>query len=291
MGREGIIVKGIGGFYYVLIDGEVVECRARGRFRKDGIVPMVGDKVVVTPSKDMIEEILPRRNKLIRPSVANIDYIGIVIAPKDPIPDYLLVDKLTIYACIQDINPIIIINKIDLVDHEYIAKIIDMYADTGWPIFPVSCKEHSGIDELAHAFSDGITTLAGQSGVGKSSLLNALHPPLELEIGDISEKLKRGRHTTRYVELLSLPYGGMVVDTPGFSSMSISQLDPTTVKDYYPEFKEYEYECRFGMRCIHRDEPDCSIKENVKKGCISKGRYERYIKIVKEIEESGVEYR
>ena len=185
--REGMIVKGVGGFYYVLIDGRIEECRAKGRFRKDGIVPMVGDKVKVDSERNLIEEILPRKNKLIRPPVANIDYLGIVIAPKNPVPDYMLIDKLIIYACTQNIEPIIIINKIDLADETLIEEIIDAYRGTNWAIFPVSCKDNRGIESLAHAFSDGIITLAGQSGVGKSSLLNTLYPSLDLEVGAISE--------------------------------------------------------------------------------------------------------
>ncbi len=289
--REGMIVKGVGGFYYVLIDGRIEECRAKGRFRKDGIVPMVGDKVKVDSERNLIEEILPRKNKLIRPPVANIDYLGIVIAPKNPVPDYMLIDKLIIYACTQNIEPIIIINKIDLADETLIEEIIDAYRGTNWAIFPVSCKDNRGIESLAHAFSDGIITLAGQSGVGKSSLLNTLYPSLDLEVGAISEKLKRGRHTTRYVELLSLPHGGMIVDTPGFSSISIDRIDLHTIKECYPDFEEYKYGCRFGLKCLHKSEPDCCVKDSVKKGLISRDRYDRYVRILEEVKESGVEYR
>ena len=291
MDRIGIIVKGIGGFYYVLTDHEIVECKARGLFRKDGITPMVGDKVKLAQDIDVIETILPRKNRLLRPAVANIDYLGIVVAPRDPAPDYLLVDKMIIYACIQDIEPIIIINKIDIVSQLDIDEIIDMYKNTGWKVLPVSSMTGEGIEDLGYAFSGGITTLAGQSGVGKSSLLNALHPSFDLEVGEISQKLKRGRHTTRYVELLSLPHGGMVVDTPGFSSVAIQNIDERLVAECYPEFEKYRHKCRFGSKCIHKNEPDCSIKENVDRGNISKGRYERYIKILEEIEERGVEYR
>lgn len=291
MKRTGIIVKGIGGFYYVLIDDEIVECKARGLFRKDGIIPMVGDKVKLAQDVDLIEEILPRKNKLTRPAVANIDYLGIVIASRNPAPDYLLVDKLIVYACMQNIEPIIIINKVDIGEKSDIDQILNMYAGTGWHVLPVSCKTGEGIEELSYAFSDGITTLAGQSGVGKSSLLNALHPSLNLEVGEISEKLKRGKHTTRYVELLSLPHGGMVVDTPGFSFVAIKNIDERVVGECYPEFEKYRYDCRFGVRCIHKNEPDCNIKKHVEKGIISEARYDRYIKILEEIEERGVEYR
>ncbi|NMA95660.1 MAG: ribosome small subunit-dependent GTPase A [Clostridiales bacterium] len=291
MDRIGIIMKGIGGFYYVKIGEHIVECKARGVFRKDGIRPTVGDRVKLSENLDLIEEILPRKNLLSRPAIANIDYIGIVLATKNPNPDYLLADKMLIYSCIQDIEPIIIINKIDKAKQTDIDRIIEMYENTGWKIFLVSSLTGEGIEELSHGLTDGITTLAGQSGVGKSSLLNALYPKFNLEVGSVSQRLGRGRHTTRYVELLPLPSGGMIADTPGFSSVAIQNIEDRVVANCYPEFVEYNYGCRFGSKCIHVREPGCSVKENVDKGNISRHRYERYIKILEEIEERGVDYR
>ena len=179
---EGIIIKGIGGFYDVLADGEIIPCRARGRFRKDGIVPMVGDKVKINSEKQYIEEILPRKNQLVRPTVANIDYLGIVLAVEEPEPDFQLIDKMIVSAEMNKIEPIIIINKIDLGSPEKIESIKKVYEKTKYPIISLSCKQERGLDKLTEAIKDGITAFAGQSGVGKSSIINLLCPGKELEV-------------------------------------------------------------------------------------------------------------
>lgn len=283
--REGIIIKGVGGFYDVLVDGNIISCRARGRFRKDGIIPMVGDKVKINSEKQYIEEILPRKNQLIRPTVANIDFLGIVLAVEEPEPDFYLIDKMIISAEMNNIEPIIIINKIDLGSPEKIKSIREIYEKTKYPIVSISCKEKKGLDKLNEVIKGGIVAFAGQSGVGKSSIINLLCPEKEIEIGKLSDKIKRGRHTTRHAELLCLDNGGMVVDTPGFSMMIIDTLEPEDLQLYYPEFKPYMEQCRFAG-CVHYHEPGCRIKEAVENGDIPKERYDRYIKIYIELKEN-----
>ena len=286
--KAGTILKGIGGFYYVAVGNEVFRCKARGRFRNLGITPMVGDHVQIEPgigsSEGSVEEIKPRKNVLIRPAVANIDYLAVVIAAASPNPDLLLVDKLLIAAEMNNIKPLLIFNKIDLVSKEKLNILIDEYRPTGYSIFCVSGKIGLGMDELSRGL-DGITTLAGQSGVGKSSIINKLNPSLNLETGIISEKLKRGKHTTRHIELLILPYGGMIVDTPGFSQMEVLELDTAALSYNYPEFQPFVSQCRFNG-CTHSHEPQCAIRKSVEDGSIPKGRYDRYIKLLNDIAEN-----
>jgi len=286
--KEGVIIKGIGGFYDVISDNEVYRCRPRGKFRKLGITPMVGDRVRISPQatahEGILEEIFPRKNTLIRPPVANIDSLAVVMAAEHPSPDFFVIDKLIISAERMGIFIILVINKIDLVKPEIIENIKLQYANSGYPIYCVSGKFGHGMEELSKALS-GITTLAGQSGVGKSTIINKLNPGMELKTGNISKKIRRGRHTTRHVELLLLPYGGMVVDTPGFSQLELKDVDPLELQECYPEFNKYRHECYFSG-CIHTSEPRCKVRQAVEEGSISKERYERYIRILEEIRES-----
>ncbi|WP_129721347.1 ribosome small subunit-dependent GTPase A [Xylanivirga thermophila] len=282
MTTTGIIVKGVGGLYFVEIDGQVLECRARGKFRKDGLIPMVGDYAEVSLEDNTIEHILPRKNQLIRPPVANIDNLAIVLAAENPKPDFLLIDKLILYAIISDISPILIINKIDVAETDVLKDIKNVYKGTQIPILGTSAKTGQGVDRVEEMLKSGVTTLAGQSGVGKSSLLNAICPQLSLQTGDISRKLKRGKHTTRYVQIITLPHGGKVLDTPGFSMMALKSLSPYDVAEYYPDFAPYTYSCRY-TDCLHYREPNCEIKKQVQEGNIAKDRYDRYIRIIEEL--------
>ncbi|NLJ41419.1 MAG: ribosome small subunit-dependent GTPase A [Clostridiales bacterium] len=283
--EQGIIIKGVGGFYDVLTDNGIFRCKARGIFRKKGISPMVGDEVEISVSDGAIVTILPRKNQLIRPVAANIDILGIVVAAIKPEPDYYLADKLMIMAESMNIRVLLIINKIDLVDEEYVKEIAGIYQPAKYPIVPLSCKERIGFEALKEQIGDNIVILAGQSGVGKSSIINELNPEKLLDTGGLSAGIDRGRHTTRHTQLLVLPAGGMMVDTPGFSNMNIEELEPEELSCLYPDFMDYMHNCRFN-RCMHDQEPGCGIKHAVAEGLISKERYERYIRLLGELLES-----
>ncbi len=286
--KSGVILRGIGGFYDVLSGGEVFRCRARGRFRRLGISPMVGDRVRFQPeteiSEGIMEEILPRRNAMKRPAVSNVDHLAVVLAAVDPKPDLFLVDKLLITAERTQISPLLVFNKTDLAGSEEEMAFRAEYDRTGYPIHSISGKFNIGMGELSQALQ-GITVLAGQSGVGKSSIINKLRPDAHLETGVLSEKIKRGKNTTRRVELISLPGGGMIADTPGFSRMDLLELDPAHLAGYYPEFRACRTECQF-QGCLHMAEPGCAIRRGVEEGKIPSGRYGRYRKLIEEIREN-----
>ncbi|MBM7581902.1 ribosome biogenesis GTPase [Caldicoprobacter guelmensis] len=289
--EKGIIVKGVGGFYDVYLNGSLLRCLPRGKFRKQGITPMVGDVVEVNAKDAVIEAILPRKNQFKRPCVANIDNLGIVISVKHPDPDLLLVDKLILAARMHSVKPFIVINKIDLAEGESEIKAIEeQYRRSGCQIFCISCKDGTGIEELKRGLYSGITTFAGQSGVGKSSLINRLYPDISREVGDISEKTKRGKHTTRSVELLVLPDGKMLVDTPGFSALEVDLMQLEKVQLYYEEFVPYADQCRF-PNCMHYREPHCAVKQAVQQGGIHEMRYQRYIRILEDIYEKRREQK
>lgn len=282
---RGIIVKGVGGFYDIYTNGEVLRCIPRGKFRKQGLTPLVGDVVEVNIRDAAIESVLPRRNQFKRPCVANIDNLGIVVSIKHPDPDLLLVDKLILAARMNSVRPFIVVNKVDLVEDESEIKAIeDEYRLAGCPVFCISCREGIGIEELRQSMYGGVTTFAGQSAVGKSSLINRLYPEVSREVGDISSKIKRGRHTTRSVELLILPDGKMLVDTPGFSALEVDLMEPEEVQLYYEEFLPYAGECKF-PKCLHYREPSCAVKEAVQRGDIPEQRYQRYVRIIEDINE------
>ncbi len=274
----GTIVKGIGGFYYVKTEEGLIECRARGRFRRAGESPMVGDRVRIVRTaedaqKGSVDAILPRKNMFIRPPVANIDQLIITIAAANPEPNLLLADQLAVTAEAMGVHPVICVNKLDL-NEEGAQTIAGIYQKAGYPVLLVSAREDVGTEQLKAVLQDKITALAGNSGVGKSSLLNCLNS-LELETGDVSRKTQRGRHTTRHTELYELPFGGYVFDTPGFSSYAAEGLRPEEMASLFPEIAKAEGGCRFSG-CAHVAEPGCSVKEAVGRGEIAPSRYENY---------------
>lgn len=287
--QEGIIIKGIGGFYYVRSYSGVFECKPRGIFRKGELVPTVGDLVEFSINDEsnligVIEKIKPRKNLLERPAVSNIDQLIIVFAVKSPEPDYMLLDKLLIKAVEIGIEPVICMNKIDLCPSGFNG--LKGYENSGFKILFVSASAGIGIDKLKETARKKVSILAGPSGVGKSTIINALNINVSVKTGDISSKIERGKHTTRHVELFETEDGGYIADTPGFSVLNISTIYSDKLKDYYPEFDNYIESCRF-TGCTHISEPDCGVKEALQVEEIDRQRYERYIelhKILKKVE-------
>lgn len=284
----GTIIKGIGGFYYVKTAEGLIECRARGRFRKEGEKPMIGDSVQLTQTtedktKGSLEEILPRKNAFIRPPVANIDQLVITLAAVQPLPNLLLADQLAVTAESMGVRPAICINKCDL-DREAAEQIAAIYEKTDYDVFIVSAREGDGLAALKDALKDKITALAGNSGVGKSSLLNALSENVQLETGALSQKTSRGRHTTRHTELFQLPFGGFIFDTPGFSSYLMENIAPEQLAGLFPEIASSSGGCRFAG-CSHIAEPGCSVKDALTAGRIAQSRYESYCTLYKEAKE------
>ncbi len=287
MKLDGIIIKGIGGFYYVDVDKKIYECRARGLFRNKNIKPLVGDYATIDviseqDAQGYVVEIKERHVELIRPNVANVEQVIITMAVKKPSPNYILLDKLIILAESNFLEPIICFNKIELVDREDINKIRDIYKEAGYIVVLTSVKENIGIDELQSVMKDHINVFAGPSGVGKSSLTNLLQPGLELKVGEISEKISRGKHTTRHSELIELDFGGFVLDTPGFTSLDLSMINAENLALYYREFNDLTKSCKFSD-CKHINEPGCTVLEKVENGEISKKRYDSYLYIHNEI--------
>ncbi len=284
---KGIIVKGIGGFYYIHSDdGQLYTLRARGVFRKQKITPLIGDSVLFTPGEGdddgWIDEFLPRQNELVRPPVANIAYLLIVAAPT-PKPDLLLVDSLLIQARKQGIQPALVINKYDL-DHALCDEIAMQYAGTGDPVIMTSAKISKGLNELKALMKRGICCFAGQSGVGKSSLVSAA-TGIDLDVGEISQKISRGKHTTRHAELL-MKDGFQVLDTAGFSLLGQAEAeDPVMLRGYYPEFTAYEEQCRF-QPCYHLSEPGCAVLKARDAGLIAKERVLRYHQLLANAKEA-----
>lgn len=279
---DGIIVKGIGGFYYIKTERGIIEAKARGKFRSQSLTPIVGDRVRVSivdeaELKGSLDEILPRKNSFIRPPVANLDQIIITFAAKDPEPNLKLVDKLSVTALAADVSCAICINKTDIAPNEAHA-LAEIYRTTGFPVILSSSESGEGLKELHELLEGRITAFAGNSGVGKSSILNSLIGGEQMETGTISDKIKRGRHTTRHVELLELPFGGYAFDTPGFSSFEVEGLKVAELERYFPEFLPYLGGCRFAG-CAHINEPDCPVKEALSEGKISQSRYESYCEL------------
>jgi ribosome biogenesis GTPase / thiamine phosphate phosphatase len=277
---EGIILKGIGGFYYVKTSEGIIECKAKGIFRKQERVPLPGDKVEVILNNEKekltgtISNIKDRKNRMIRPAVANTDQAVVVIAVSSPEPDLLLVDKMILSARIKEISVILCINKTDLGLQKF-EELVKSYKMSGNRIIGLSTETFEGVEELKSTLKGKITVFAGQSGVGKSTILNRVINRDYMETGLLSTKIDRGKHTTRHAELVELENGGYLVDTPGFSVFELDQMDSLELQRYYPEFDELSDNCRF-KGCNHMNEPQCSVSDAVEKGLIDTGRYERY---------------
>lgn len=285
---NGKIIKGIGGFYYVDTEKGLYECRARGIFRKNKITPLVGDRVSISVvdeenKKGVVEEIEKRDTELVRPPIANVDKALIVFAIKNPTPNLSLLDRFIVLAEKENLEIVIVFTKVDLdADGELLEELKSIYEVSGYKVIPVSNKLKLNIDKIKEELKENTVVFAGPSGVGKSSLLNEVDKNFELKTGEVSDKIKRGKHTTRHAELLKLECGGMVADTPGFSSLTLDDIDESELKEYFIEFDKHD-DCRFGSRCIHENEPSCAVKEAVENGEISKKRYESYIQLLNEI--------
>ncbi len=287
---QGKIIKGIAGFYYVHVPNEgIYECKAKGIFRKENRKPLVGDDVdmEVTHVKDAegnITQILPRKNALIRPAVANIDQALLIFAMTKPEPNYNLLDRFLIMMRRQGLECILCFNKQDLSDAGQQECIQKIYKDSGCSILFVSAEKKEGIDQLAAVLHGKTTAVAGPSGVGKSSLVNCLQKGKQMETGAISEKIARGKHTTRHSELIAVSDSTYIMDTPGFSSLSLFDMGKEELKAYYPEFEPYETQCKF-MTCAHIHEPVCGVREALGENRISKVRYENYVTFYEELKE------
>ena len=286
----GKIIKGIAGFYYVHVEGKgIYECRAKGIFRNEKIKPLVGDNVEmeVLDEKDMegnILRILPRSSTLIRPAVANVDQAMIIFAIVKPNPNFNLLDRFLIRMERQHLPTVICFNKQDIASSEEKEALRKAYETCGYHVLFISALENEGLEQVKGILAGKTTTVAGPSGVGKSSLINQLAPAANMETGEISAKIERGRHTTRHSEIIALGEETYIVDTPGFTSLDISEITKEELGQYYPEFVQYEPYCKFSG-CAHITEPSCGIKDAVADGRISKVRYENYKELYRELKE------
>ncbi len=279
---QGKIIKGIAGFYYVHVAGTgIFECKAKGIFRKEKIKPLVGDNVEMElldaqEKTGNIISILPRRNELIRPSVANIDQALVIFAVEKPKPNFNLLDRFLIMMEQRQIETIICFNKRDLVNSQELDSLRAIYEPCGYQVLTVSAKRQQGLEEVREVLQNRTTTVAGPSGVGKSSIINLLSPEADMETGTLSEKIDRGKHTTRHSQLLYIDKETYIMDTPGFSSLYLTDIGQENLKDYFREFQKYEPFCRF-QGCSHIHEPDCGVKAALAEGSISPVRYENYV--------------
>ncbi|WP_446899812.1 ribosome small subunit-dependent GTPase A [Clostridium sp. LBM24168] len=280
---QGTIVKGIAGFYYVKLGNRIIECRSRGKFRYNGLSPIVGDMVEVTldGTTGVIEEIYKRKTQITRPAVANITQAIAVFASKNPEMNEELLNKILLNCEINNLKTIVCINKLDLDPHIDENYIVDMVKSAGYDILFLKAKEGFGIDRIRERLKGEITVLCGPSGVGKSTILNHIAGKRVMETGIISNKLKKGKHTTRHSELIEVD-GGFLVDTPGFSSLKVDFIKKEELPYCFPEFKYALGKCKFST-CIHYKEPGCAVKKLVQQGIVHKERYEFYIKTLKEI--------
>lgn len=287
---QGKIIKGIAGFYYIHAqDGEIYECKAKGIFRKDNRKPLVGDdvEIEVLDAKEKegnLVRILPRRNSLIRPAVANVDQAFVIFAMENPKPNFMLLDRFLIMMEREGIPAVVCFNKKDLASEEEIQELYNIYQGCGYQVILASALKEQGLCEIRRTLKGKTTVVAGPSGVGKSSLTNLMQGEVQMETGEISRKLKRGRHTTRHSQVIPVAENTYLVDTPGFSSLYITDMEEQELKDYFPEFQRYEGQCRF-QGCRHIHEPGCAVKEALKKQEISRLRYENYLGLYEELKE------
>lgn len=290
----GKIIKGIAGFYYVACDGVIYECKAKGAFRKDNIKPLVGDNVEfditdVNEKKGNIITINERKNELIRPLVSNVDQAMIVFALKSPNPNLNLLDRFLVMMDYQGIDSVIVFNKSDIADESFVEDLATVYKKAGYKVVITSTYDKVGIDKVKELLKDKSTVFAGPSGVGKSSLLNAITDESLMETGSVSEKIGRGKHTTRHSEIFLVDKDTYVFDTPGFSSLFVQEMTKETLKECFPEFVEFNGTCKFNT-CAHINEPDCRVKEAVEAGDIGQSRYDNYVLFYKELEEKENKY-
>lgn len=285
--RSGRIVKALSGFYYVLAaDGGVTECRARGIFRKEHITPLVGDNVEfsVERGRGMVERIAPRRNSFVRPAVSNLDALVILASGANPVTDPFLIDRVAAIAGDRGVPILLCVNKVDLNDGE---KLIGIYRRAGFAVFPTSAETGEGVEALRAAVRGKTVAFTGNSGVGKSSLLNCMDAEFSVKTGEVSEKLGRGRHTTRHVELYCLPDGTCVIDTPGFSSFDTEQMElilKENLQYAFPDFAPYLGHCRY-HDCAHIHEPDCAVLRALQEGKIEPTRHASYVRLYESAKE------
>ena len=287
---QGKIIKGIAGFYYVhAVDGNVYECKAKGVFRNKKIKPLVGDNVEMdvinaTELTGNVADILPRKNELIRPAVANIDQTLVVFASLSPAPNFNLLSRFLVMMDYQEIPTIICFNKSDQVSADELKKITEVFEGSGARIIVTSVVTGEGMEELREVLKGKTTSFAGPSGVGKSSILNEIFPDANSKTGNISEKINRGKHTTRHSEIFYLGEDTYIMDTPGFTSLDYNVVEAENLHYYFGEFEEYEGQCRFNG-CVHINEPACAVKNAVESGEINKTRYDIYSEMYQELKE------
>ncbi|WP_349410771.1 ribosome small subunit-dependent GTPase A [Pseudalkalibacillus sp. SCS-8] len=284
---KGTIIKALSGYYYVKSEGEVYQCRGRGNFRKRKLTPLVGDEVEfesTNPTDGYVLELFERKNELIRPPIANVDQALIIFSARKPAFNTLLLDRFLVHIEANEILPVICVSKFDLLeDDEKIQQELAVYRKIGYQVIMTSSIDEMGLEEVRDVFEDKVTVIAGQSGVGKSTLLNTLNPNLNLETNEISSHLGRGKHTTRHVELI--PFGkGLVADTPGFSSLEFGDMEPEDLSIFFPEMRDRRPECKF-RGCTHTSEPKCAVKAALDAGEIAQFRYDHYEQFLQELKD------